>query len=461
MRMLRVLAAAIGLTLSVATVAQSPADEGWPASERILGKFRDGKYAEVIAEAPQALRAEPWHSELRLAYATSLLWNGSEAQAAREYAALVDTDVGVEARLGLANALAWSGNTPAALPQYRRLLGSAKSDEAKLGLANALRLSGREDLALPLYRELRAAHPNDDIGKEGLFYAERSVRGRTAFGASFTKDSTPTQRFEPVVSHEWRDPSRAWIFGVEASGGRDWRYPAKLTREEYALRIEALGLPLAPRVSVSQQVEPRSHTFGELRLRAGDWPMYVSAGHINWGKLSFTLQALEQGLTADRVGVEGAFPTALGEVRGYANHYRISDDNRIDNGDARLTLRWRPLGAQVKPFVGVDWRYSRRADPDYWSPRRFVLGYGGVEAAWSERHWTFGALAQVGFKIAGDASTSLAGFLSAKRWLRGQAPRGQDPPSDWAIGITAFTQTGTREATYRARGATLTLEKLW
>ena len=55
------------------------------------------------------------------------------------------------------------------------------------------------------------------------------------------------------------------------------------------------------------------------------------------------------------------------------------------------------------------------------------------------------------FKLAGDASTAYIASIAAKRWLN----------DDWAIGMTAFTQGGTRTANYRANGASITVEKLW
>jgi tetratricopeptide (TPR) repeat protein len=451
--MLRAAVAAFLLSLPVQDAfAQASANEGWPASERLLEQYRKGNYAPVIAEAPTVLQAEPWNNPLRLAYGYSLLWSGREWSAVDQFRELLETDVGVDARLGLANGLAWTGRMAESLPHYRMLLTTKHAGEAKQGMANAYRWMGRDDLALPLYRELRVAYPDQEAGKEGLYYAERATRARTTFGFAFTRDTTPTHRTEPTVSHEWRDASKSVIFGLDASGGRDWKYPEKLERREIGFRVESLETPLSPRLSLSRQSEPESRTFGDLRLRVADWPLYVNAGHINWGKLSFTIPAIEQGLTANRFGVEGQYQTFAGELRGYANHFRISDDNKIDNGDVRLTPRWRPWGNEVKPYVGVHWRYSDHTDPDYWSPKRFVLGYGGVELAWgNQRVWTVGALFQAGFKVAGEASTSLSAFLSAKRWIG----------DDWAVGAAAFYQTGTREAGYRARGASITLEKLW
>jgi hypothetical protein len=451
---LRACVAVIGLALTTfAAVAQNPAaDEGWPAGEHVLSKFKAGKYAEVIAEAPRTLQAEPWNNELRLAYATSLLWSGREWEAVGQFRMMLDTEFGPQARMGMANGLAWTGRPALAIPQYRLLLDDpALGGEAKLGLANALRYTGRDDLALPLLRELRAAHPEQDTGAESLFYAVRAVRARTTVGDSFPRDNSPTRRHEPTVSHEWRTSNNSVIWGLDASGGQDWKPAFKLDRREIGFRVESLDTPLSPRLMVSRQTEPEGGTFADLRLRVADWPLSVNVGRVNWGKLSFTQAALDQGLTANRMGLEGAYQVAVGELKGYANHFRVSDDNRIDNADLRLTVRWRPLGNAVKPFVGAHWRRSDHVDPDYWSPRSYSLGYVGLEGGWGARYWTIGALAQVGFKIAGDASSMYAGFLSAKRWLG----------DDWSVELRASAASGTRESKYRSEGASVLIEKLW
>lgn len=453
MRLLRASVAAIGLALlSPGAVAQAPGpDEGWPAGERVLGKYKAGRYAEVIEEGPAALQAEPWNAELRLALANSLLWAGREWPAIEHYRLLLDTEYRDEARLNLANGLAWSGRMAESLPEYRILLSTPKRDEAKLGLAHAYRWMGRPDLSLPLYLELRAAYPQGDIGEEGLALAQRLLRPRTTLGFGYQHDNTPTTRREPFVSHSFRARDNTLIFGIEAAGGEDWDDDRRLDRREYTLRFEAVDWWLAPRLAVSRETEPRKRTFGEARLEVAPWPLWVHVGRVNWGKLSFTVPALAAGLSANRFGVEGKYQIGAGELRGFASHFSISDGNRIDNGDVRLTSRWRPWGREIKPFVGVAWRFSDETRLEYWSPRRYGLGYVGLEGEWDTRAWSINAIAQVGAKLFGEASASWAGSLIARRWLS----------EDWAVGLNAFAQTGTRQSKYRAAGATLLVEKLW
>lgn len=449
---LRACLAVIGLALAgPVAIAQTAADKDWPASEVVMGKFNAGRYAEVIAESPAVLAAEPWNHDLRLAYANSLLWTGQEWAAVGQFRLLLETGLATEARLGMGNGLAWTGRMAEAMPYYDALLSTRKSGEAKLGKGNALRWMGRDHLAMPLFEELRAAYPDKDTGEEGHYYARRALRPRTSAGILYAQDNTPMRRSEPMASHTWRSPGKSVIFGLDAAGGRDWDDDARIEQRDYALRVESLDTWLAPRLSVSRQSDPESKTFAELRLEVRQWPLYVHVGRINWGKLSFTTPALVSGLTAERYGLEGKYPVEAGELRGFANHFDISDGNRIDNGELRFTSRWRPWGREIKPYAGVHWRYSGRVEPAYWSPETYAVGFLGVEGEWERRHWTFFAQGQVAFKLAGEANTAWAASVVAKRWIG----------DDWSVGVAGYAQSGTRTDKYRAEGVTLTVEKLW
>ena len=337
------------------------------------------------------------------------------------------------------------------MPHYLLLVHGSKAGEAKLGLANAYLWMARPDLSLPLYNELRAAYPEEQTGVEGLLFARRQLRARTTLGATYNHDNTPMSRHEPFVSHTWRAANNTLIFGLAASGGRDFDDQTRLPRREYEVNLESLSTWLEPRLSISRQTEPRERTFGDLRLQVNDLPMYVNIGRINWGKSAFTIPALDQGLTANRFGVEGKYQFAIGELRGFANYFSISDGNRINAGDLRVTSRWRPWGRELKPFYGVQWRFSNHIDPDYWSPKTYALGYVGLEGEWERRMWMINAIVQAGVKLAGEASTSVAGSLVAKRWIG----------EDWAIGMTGYAQSGSRASKYQAAGVTAFIEKLW
>ena len=444
-----------------------------------MSAYRAGNYTEVIKGAPATLAAEPWNNELRLAYAYSLIWSGREWQSTAEFEKLIGTEVEVDARLGLANSYAWTGRLGESLPHYRLLAGTKHAGEAKQGLANSLLWMHREDLALPLFQELRVTYPDQEVGKLGLFYALRATRARTTLGTTYNHDNQPMSRNDPVLSHTWRMFDNSLILGIAGGESKDWfenAGGASYKRREYTFRAEAMALPLEPRLYVTRvdeldtenagtifRLNPvPARTFGELRLTLADWPLYVNVGRIDWGKQSFTGKAQATGLVADRYGIEGTYQVEWGEIRGFVNHFKISQgdvpavlqynaDNTVNNADLKLYTRWRPWGREIKPFIGAHMRYSDHTDPAYWSPEKYAVGYVGLEAGWEDKYWTLAALGQFGFKLAGDASTAYIASLAAKRWLN----------DDWAIGMTAYTQGGTRTANYRASGASITVEKLW
>jgi len=480
-RLKRGLAAAIALSLcAFAAQAQSPsADTGWPAGEALMSQYRAGNLAAVIQGAPATLAAEPWNHELRLAYANALTWSGREWQAVAEYEMLLGTELEIDGRLGLANALAWTGRMSDSIPHYQRLLEGKHAGEAKQGLANAYLWMKREDLAYPLFTQLRATYPDKEVGKEGLYYTLRAIRPRTTLGYAYSHDNQPMSRGEPFVSHSWRMFDNSLILGVGYSGSRDWfdNTPGlSYERREWYVRAEAVAVPLAPRVTVSRvdeldteeagalfRLNPvPARTFGELRLTLTDWPLYVNVGRIDWGKQSFTGRAQAYGLVADRFGLEGSYQVAWGEIRAFANRFKVSQgdvpvaltresDNTVDNADVKLYTRWRPWGREIKPFVGAHFRYSDHTDPFYWSPKKYALGYAGFEFAYEDRYYTVAGLLQGGFKLAGDAATAWSASISAKRWLN----------DDWAVGVAAYALGGTRTANYRAHGVSATVEKLW
>ena len=456
MRLLRAGVAVLGLVLiSGVADAQAPArdpDEGWPRGEHVLTKYKAGRYMEVTQEGPAAVAAEPWNQELRLALANSYLWTMQEWQAIEHYQALLDSpQYATDARIGIANTLAWSGRMTEAIPHYEMALSGPKGGEAKLGLANAWMWLNRPDIAGPLYDQLRAQFPMEDVGIEGQIRARRLLRPKTTVGFGYLHDNTPTTRREPFVNHTFRMLDNTLIFGVNAAGGEDYNDDRRIDRREYGFSFEAVAIPLAPRVSVWRESEPADKTFGEVRLQVAPWPLHVYGGRVNWGKLSFTVPAVERGLTADRYGIEGKYQFPVGELRGYANTNDISDGNRVNNADVRLTTRWRPWGREIKPYVGMAMRFSDREDPDYWSPRRYGVAYAGLEGEWETLPWLVNVSGQVGFGVIGDASTAWAGSLVVKRWIS----------QDWAVGANAYAQAGTRTSNYRAAGITVLVEKLW
>ncbi len=435
--------------------AQPSADDGWPESDRLLATYaRDRDPRPLWRRAPALLREDPTHDDLRTALADSYLAAGHTWDAAIEYQYLVDhgaAAVKPHARLYLAHALSWTGRMPRAEPHYQALLDGPLAPDSRLGLANALRWQGRQDLAMPHYRQSVIEQPHNPVATDGALFSERALRARTVVGFTVLKDNSPMRRQELQWLHQWRNEGGYRIFSVEGVGARDENPALHRPQRELTVRAEDLNLPGAPRVELTQQTLPRSSTFGQLRLRASDSPLYVNIGRVNWGKMAFNVHALDEGLTAQRIGLEGKYPSALGEWRGYANRFGISDGNRVDNGDIRLTPWWRPWGSEVRFYAGTAWRRSARNDPRYWSPNRYAAAYVGIEGEWERPGWSLLASGYLGTPLTNDAARYWAATLSAKKWLN----------RDWALGVNAWAQSNSQGAQYRSHGLGVLVEKLW
>lgn len=434
-----------------AHAAPTTEDTDWPLSSRLIDSFSAGDYARVIAESPRVLQNEPHNNELRLAYANSLLWTGSTWSAATQFRQLLGSEQDGEARLGLANALAWSGRMAESVPYYESLLDGPQAKEARLGLANAQRWRGRPDLALPYYRQAVVESPDDPEATTGLLYAERELRPRTVIGMERDHDNTPMDRRDVTISHTWRDSSMSRIFSVAQTFGKDWIPGLSENQRDLTVRVEDLGMFLAPRLELSHQDTPTSDTYGQLRLKLADTPFYANFGRVNWGKTEFNMNALNNRLSAKLAGLEGKLPTVVGEFQGFVNYYDISDSNHVVYSDIRLTPWWRPYGSGFRPYVGVSSRNAGRQVPDYWSPTTYAVAYVGAEVEWESANWNISTFVSVGTKLAGEASTYWSAGLTAKRWIG----------RDWAIGANIWGQDNGRTDSYRSYGMGLQLEKLW
>jgi hypothetical protein len=270
------------------------------------------------------------------------------------------------------------------------------------------------------------------------------------------------------------------ILGVGYSGGKDWfdetlanlsyrrqrihvqrgshRDPARAAAVRHARRRDRSPKTRAAAIRANRVP---ARTFGELRLTLTDWPLYVNVGRIDWGKQQFTGHAQVYGLVADRYGVEGTYQVAWGEIRGFVNHFKISQgdvpaplmynaDNTLDNADLRLYTRWRRGEKRSSPSSARTTRCRPHGS--------LLLVAEGLRARLRRPRIRMGRQVLHGCRnppgrvqAGGDASTAWLAAFSAKRWLG----------DDWAIGMTSYAQGGTKTAKYRAHGAGVTVEKLW
>lgn len=438
---------------AIAAPDPAPEDPDWPLADRLLERYAAGRYTEVAAEGSRLLADEPENKALRQAVANSLLWTGDAWAAAPHYRTLL-AEAAPDAptnRFNLANALAWTGRTAEATRHYETLLDSPLARESRLGLANAWRWHGRPDLAQPFYREVLEADPGNSDASDGALLVERALRPHTEVAIAYQKDNAPNRQREVTVRHTWRNAAGDRIFAVGAAGGRISGSGPSDSLQEISARVEDLSLPLSPSLEVARQVDPTAKTFADLRLRLADLPVHLVVGRVNWGKVAFNAQAIDDGLTARHAGLEFVAPTAAGMLGGALHHFAVSDDNHVNTVDLRLAPWARPWGQAVRPVLGISGRYADRTDPRYWSPERYLAGYLGVEGEIVRGDWSLAAYLQGSFRLAGEATTSWAGVLHGKRWLN----------RDWAVGARAAAQTNAQGGTYRARSVQATLERLW
>lgn len=360
-------------------------------------------------------------------------------------------------RFKVANSLAWTGQYPEAIRQYEALAGTRLANEASLGLANVYLWTGYPERADPLFRRVLEANPANRDAREGLEAAGRQLRPRTALKAGWMDDSSNTERSGLGLAHRWRDSSRQQVFEVAAEGIRENRAPdiPDVTQRELAFSYEHLGLALQPRIQIAAQQSPTTKAFGSLALRLADGAVTLDAGRVNWGKLVFDPRALDDGLTANRAGIEGRADTGIGNWQGTFAHFAVSDGNRVQDANLRFTPSLQPFssGSGVRLFAGLYGRKADRKADHYWSPASgFYTGYLGLAADLAGPDWDISAEVKRSQRLGGEGANGWSGGLGGRRWLS----------RDWAIRADGFwLETRRDESAYRFKSLTISLERLW
>ena len=359
-------------------------------------------------------------------------------------------------RLKIANSLAWSNRLETAIGQYEDLVRNTdQASAARLPLANALRWSGRSDLALPHYE--RAA--KDDIqntdAAAGLEYAQRELRPRTTVQLGRNQDSGDMGILSGTVTHRWRDESWQQIYEVEVDVQNEYQGPLGPNPHHRGttLRYENVGMVWKPVLTLDLQTHPHTGLYGGVKIKLGTLPIHVEVARENFGLTAASARALNAGLTATRVGIEGRWSGNMATVSGRVGFSDISDQNTLRTTSFKLTPAWRPLGAAVKPYIGVDTRDVKFNTPNYWSPTAGsgTLGLGAT-AEWVEKDWFFLFGGQIGARLYGEAGNSNSASVGGQRWLN----------KDTAITANLWGMSSIRDgARYRAHSVNVKLDRLW
>ena len=358
-----------------------------------------------------------------------------------------------ELQLIVANSLAWTGRVKEAIPTYQGLARGKYANEANVGLANVFRWNGRDDQAAPLYRAVLAADPENKDAIEGLELASRELRPRTTVSFGGSSDSSDIQRRVATVNHRWRDSTGSNIMEIETSAVRDTLPTFQAKQQDLTFRYQALNLALKPSLEISSATKTSGAVYGSGRINLFDDQLSLQAGRLNWGRIATNPNGLAANLSAWNAGLVWNQSLSFGRLLARANYYDISDGNRIVTSSVNLTSSWRPLGSHFKPFVGVETRDAKFNSSNYWSPAQgYGTAYAGVLAEWDGPSWNFYTSAQAGAPLYGDAGNSWNVLVGGKRWVT----------SDIAVGFSAGMLSSKRDnAEYRAKSATVSVEKLW
>ena len=356
-------------------------------------------------------------------------------------------------QLIVANSLAWTGRTKEAVTAYQRLVNGSYANEANVGLANLLRWNGRDDLAAPVYRTVLSAAPTNSDALDGLELATRELSPRTTFNLGVYSDSSEVQSRSNTINHRWRDKGGSTIMEIETSAVKNWLPGVETRQQDLTLRYENLALDLKPSVELSMPTGSNHTLYGSIRIKLAEDAVSLSAGRLNWGRMAANPNALALGLAASHLGATVTHGFMFGALRGRVDYYNITDNNRIFSTSVHLASNWRPLGNNLRPFVGVQTRTAQFTSPNYWSPE---MGsgtlYAGLLGEWGSADWNFYTSAQSGTRLYGDAGKSWAISGGGKRWLS----------DDLALSMTFWAMESVRDsAAYKAQSATFSLEKLW
>lgn len=359
-----------------------------------------------------------------------------------------------ELRIAVANSLAWTGQYEPAMEQYRRLFGTSYDSQARVGYANVLRWRGQADLAEPYYREVLGREPNNEEARRGRELGERDLRPALTARVTRTADNQGAALNEAGLAFRYwtRDLAARWDMGV--LGGRFDTPQGSFS--PHALQA-SLWLPrtrFAPKLEAFAYDNGAINTrlFGALQLEPVRERFRLRLARVDWGRQAFSGAATRDGLTAGMLGLFADVPTGLGAVRGRLDAYRVSDGNRILDGEAAITPAWQPLPWQLQWSTGVTARRAEHEDPRYWSPTpAYGVAFIGLQRGWYLHRFDFTASARRTFAITETAKDGWAAGLNGRFWVT----RGV------AVGLEAWTVKAPRPTPYALHQVSAFVQQLW
>lgn len=353
-------------------------------------------------------------------------------------------------RFYIANSLAWTSRLKDADKIYDSLKGTAYAKDALIGQANLNRWQQKLHVAEPLYREVLKTDPKNKDALEGLELTGRATRPKTSATLGGLNDSGNVQMRYWTLNHTWRDQSRKNVMEVETSRIQAQNLALRAWQSDLTVRYRMLETPFKPKFEASAD---GTKIYGNVGIELDALPISIDVGRVNWGRLSNNPSALSNHLSATRLGVQGVGSFEYGQVVARADIYKVSDGNTVTTSSLRWNPSWRPLGANIKPLVGIDTRNASFATGSYWSPSQgYGSLYAGVSGEWTAQDWNLYATATPGMRLFGEAGKSWSVSAGGKRWL----------DKDWALGMNLWAMRSRRDnSEYKAQSVNFTLERLW
>lgn len=359
-----------------------------------------------------------------------------------------------ELRIAVANSLAWTGQYEPALDEYRRLFGTRYDTDARVGFANVLRWRGQSDLAEPYYRQVLERAPDNAEAKLGQELGARELRPALTARVTRTADNQGAGLNEAGLAYRYwtRDLKARWDIGL--LGGHfdtpQGDFSPRGVQASVWLPQTALGPKLEAFAYDNGAVDPR--VLGALQLEPVRDRFRIRLARVDWGRQAFSGAATRDGLTAAMLGLFADVPTALGGLRGRLDTYRISDSNRVIDGEAAITPAWQPLPWQLKWLTGVTARRAEHEDPRYWSPNpAYGVAFLGVQRGWYLDRFDLTASLRRTFSFTETASDGWAAALSGRYWLA----------RSMAVGLEAWAVNAPRPAPYSLHQVSAFVQQLW
>jgi hypothetical protein len=403
----------------VAMLGFGLASMGVLANEAISQAFDRGDYRSVAVQGARALAADPKQDRLRMQ---------------------------------VANSLAWTGRYDAAIVQYEKLVGTEFERDAQVGIGNIMRWRGRPEVAQTYFQQVLAKQPTHGEANKAMALLSRDLSPALTLKLVDAADNGKFARRDLSVQwRRWTDDRRFRTELGIVAGGDTFTGGSQVFRGVSG----AVAAPKwwgAPKLDLAYHDNYKRGWFGGLELEPmrafAPELLVLRAGKVDFGRQVFNQKAPALGLSASRLGASSRLETGVANIAARVDFYRISDDNRLIDGELKVTPHWQPLPFGVLADVGLYARKTDKISPDYWSQTNtYALATLGLRRAWYFDTSEFSLGLQQGIRLTDEARNTLSFSAGAKVWVM----------EDLALGLDLYLSKSPRPGDYRTRTLGITL----